>query len=301
VRTIDLFAGVGGMSLGFSNAGFEVYASLDNWHRLVEFYTKNKKYFNHEFLPVDLSDTQSTLKVLRNLGMMPECIIGGPPCQDFSHAGKRKEGSRATLTESFADIVTLADPELFVMENVDQAVHSKAFARAKQTLSKAQYGLSQIVLNACFCGVPQSRKRLFLIGHKRFPDNYFVEPLLANLKKSPMTPKKYFNGRLDIEFYYRHPRHYTRRAIYSVNEPAATVRGVNRPIPPKYKKHPNDAGPIKKARPLTTQERAEVQTFPRDIVWSTRKTDAEQMIGNAVPVKMAEYVAKQILGAIKND
>jgi DNA (cytosine-5)-methyltransferase 1 len=187
------------------------------------------------------------------------------------------------------------------MENVDRAIHSKAYAKAKKVLKSERYGLSQIVLNACFCGVPQSRKRLFLIGHKSFPDDYFVKPLLADLEKVPMTPKKYFNGRLNIEFYYRHPRHYTRRAIYSVNEPAATIRGVNRPIPPKYKKHPNDAGPIKKARPLTTQERAEVQTFPRDIVWSPRKTDAEQMIGNAVPVKMAEYVAEKILGAIRNE
>jgi DNA (cytosine-5)-methyltransferase 1 len=109
-----------------------------------------------------------------------------------------------------------------------------------------------------------------------------------------MTLREYFGDDLNTEYYYRHPRNYSRRAIYSVDEPAATVRGVNRPIPAGYKKHPGDPASPKKARPLSTDERARIQTFPPGFKWIGTKTNREQMIGNAVPVKLAEFVAKAI-------
>jgi len=111
-----------------------------------------------------------------------------------------------------------------------------------------------------------------------------------------MTVREYLGDELDIDYYYRHPRNYSRRGIFSVDEPAPTVRGVNRPVPDGYKGHPGD--PIKvsrKLRPLTTSERARLQTFPANFKWVGSKTDLEQMIGNAVPVRLAEFVAKAIL------
>ncbi len=70
------------------------------------------------------------------------------------------------------------------------------------------------------------------------------------------------------------------------------MRGVNRPVPKGYPGHPNDACELNASvRALTTAERALIQTFPNDFVWSGSKTDTEQMIGNAVPVKLAEFVA----------
>ena len=73
------------------------------------------------------------------------------------------------------------------------------------------------------------------------------------------------------------------------------MRGVNRPIPKGYPGHPNDACPVEDcSHALTTNERALIQTFPRDFKWIGSKTDTEQMIGNAVPVKLAEYVAATV-------
>jgi DNA (cytosine-5)-methyltransferase 1 len=70
---------------------------------------------------------------------------------------------------------------------------------------------------------------------------------------------------------------------------------VNRPIPPKYAQHPLDAAPISNGvRPLTTQERAYIQTFPLAFRFSGTKSDMEQMIGNAVPVRLAEFVARAL-------
>ena len=84
--------------------------------------------------------------------------------------------------------------------------------------------------------------------------------------------------------------------MFSIDEPAPTMRGVNRPVPKGYPGHPNDACELSASvRALTTAERALIQTFPNDFIWLGNKTDTEQMIGNAVPVKLAEFVASALL------
>ena len=106
---------------------------------------------------------------------------------------------------------------------------------------------------------------------------------------------------LGIEYYYRHPRSYARRGIFSIYEPSPTIRGVNRPIPKGYKKQNGDPIEISdQVRPLTTKERSLIQTFPKDFILNGSKTDLEQIIGNAVPVKLAEYVANCINEYIKD-
>jgi DNA (cytosine-5)-methyltransferase 1 len=106
-----------------------------------------------------------------------------------------------------------------------------------------------------------------------------------------MTLRDAFKGSLGIEHYYRHPRSYARRAVFSIDEPSPTVRGVNRPVPDGYPGHQGDTAPAEDVRPLTTRERALVQTFPGEFRWDESKTNVEQMIGNAVPVNLAAYVA----------
>lgn len=103
---------------------------------------------------------------------------------------------------------------------------------------------------------------------------------------------EYAGDKLNCEYYYRHPRTYDRRGIFSIYEPAPTIRGSNRPLPPEYKCHPQDAiDPKEGVRALTFRERALIQTFPDDFVWLNSPTINNQLIGNAVPVKLAEYVA----------
>ena len=115
------------------------------------------------------------------------------------------------------------------------------------------------------------------------------------MAKTPMTLHDYFGDSLGFEFYYRHPRNYNRRAVFSIDEPAPTIRGVNRPVPKGYPGHKNDACPVTKdLHVLSTQERAMIQTFPKNYKWIGSKTDIEQMIGNAVPVNLAEFVGEAI-------
>ena len=289
-RIVDLFAGCGGMSLGFQNSGFDVIGAFEYWKLAADCYAQN---FNHPVFMTDLSDVEMAIAEIKALN--PDIIIGGPPCQDFSHAGKRVEDERAGLTESFAEIVAQINPQWFVMENVDRAQKSSAYITARTILKNAGYGLTEVVLDASLCGVPQKRKRFFCIGSLGQDDDFLLDYINGKLNKKETTIRDYFGSTLDFEYYYRHPRNYSRRAVYSIDEPAPTVRGVNRPVPKGYPGHSGDACPINPSlRPMTTLERALVQTFPADFKWIGNKTDMEQMIGNAVPVKLAEFVAKAL-------
>jgi len=110
-----------------------------------------------------------------------------------------------------------------------------------------------------------------------------------------MTLFDYFGDSLGLTYYYRHPRSYMRRGIFSIYEPSPTIRGVNRPIPDNYKKHKGDPVAVNhEVRALTTKERSLIQTFPDDFIFNGNKTELEQIIGNAVPVKLAEFIAQCI-------
>lgn len=290
-KLIDLFAGCGGMSLGFQNAGFKVIAAYDNWQPAIEIYHSN---FDHEIFKKDLAIDDIT-EELR--GYQPDIIIGGPPCQDFSIAGKRNfEGKRANLTLIYSHIVENVRPRWFVMENVYNIEKSPIFEQALNVFRSAGYGITKHVWDASYMGVPQMRRRYFVIGRLYTPNDFLLEDLKRNLSKERMTLAQYLgNNQLDTEFYYMHPRSYARRAIFSVNEASATIRGVNRPMPAGYNCHPADkTKDLSKVRALTSKERSYIQTFPESFNFVGAKTDIEQAIGNAVPVKMAEYIGKTI-------
>ncbi len=292
MKAVDLFCGCGGLSLGLTNSGIDVIEAFEYWEPAIKIYEKN---FNHQITNLNLSNVVEAINIISKL--KPDLIAGGPPCQDFSSAGKRDENlGRADLTICYAKIIEGVKPKWFLMENVERAAKSKAFKQAKEILSE-NYGLTQIVLDASFCGVPQKRKRLFLIGKLGEKDGFLQTDILSGLSNESLTVKEYFGKNIDTNFYYRHPRSYLRRGIFSVEEPSPTIRGVNRPIPPDYKLHDGDAtSDISIVRPLTTEERALIQTFPSSFQWGNlNKSSLEQIIGNAVPVKLAEYVGKKII------
>lgn len=291
MRVVDLFCGCGGLSLGFQEAGNEIVASYDNWDAAMDVYRLN---FKHPVFKADLMNTDKVSPAIR--AFAPSMIIGGPPCQDYSSAGKRDEnGGRAILTVKFAEIVTYVKPQWFVMENVSNILkYSKVFD-AMDIFRKSGYGLSYAVLNAAQCGVPQRRKRFFMVGKLGEKDGFFDEFFTKHLSPKEMTMRDYFGESLGVQAYYRHPRSYARRGVFSIDEPSPTIRGVNRPMPAGYQLHHNDpVTTLDGIRPLSTLERAEVQTFPKDFIWIGSKTDVEQMIGNAVPVNLARYVANAI-------
>ena len=199
---------------------------LDNWSVAVQNYNHN---FEHICIKEDLSNESKIVSILQEIGI--NFIVGGPPCQDFSQAGKREELDRASLTESFAKIISLVKPVVFLMENVERAQKSQAYSRARKIFKDSGYGLTEIVLDASLCGVPQKRKRFFIFGFLGEKDCFWEAEFKSHLSSKPMTLKDYFGESLGFEYYYRHPRNYSRRAVFSIYEPAPTMRGINRPIP----------------------------------------------------------------------
>lgn len=297
MKVVDLFCGCGGLSLGFIKAGFDVLAGFDFWDDAIDVYKKN---FSHPVIKQDLMNVDEASEKIRTYA--PEMIIGGPPCQDFSSAGKRDENNgRGDLTVSYAKIISKVRPQWFVMENVERITKTQKLVDAIAIYKSAGYGLTYTVLDASLCGVPQKRKRFVMIGRLGAKDNFLLSLLNERLAKKPMTVADYFGDKLDIKYYYRHPRSYVRRGIFSVDEPSPTIRGVNRPMPAGYELRPND--PVKSKdgiRPLTTTERAMIQTFPKEFVFLGSKTNQEQMIGNAVPVNLGKYVAEAIKSFLEN-
>lgn len=295
-KAIDLFCGCGGLSLGFQKAGFEIVRAFDNWGKAINVYNAN--FSDHE---AELKDAYEIIpEYLKEF--QPDIIIGGPPCQDYSSAGKQDETKgRANLTIRFAELVCGVKTKWFVMENVDRILKSETLPKAIKLFKQAGYGLSQVVLDASLCGAPQKRKRYFMIGKLGSADGVFEDFLLKDVASENMTIRDYLGDEFGTDYYYRHPRSYSRRGIFSIDEPSPTVRGVNRPIPATYNVHPGDATQdLSLVRALTTLERARIQTFPKSFIFEGNKTDLEQMIGNAVPVELAAYVGRHVLDCMNN-
>lgn len=303
MSVVDLFCGCGGLSKGFEDAGFEILAAFDCWQPALTCYNHN---FNHQAHCLNLDNVNESIKVIQPY--KPQIIIGGPPCQEFSNAGKRQEGELADLTYKYAQIIVAIRPQYFVMENVPRVKASKAYTKARELYKKNNYGLTEVVLDASRCGVPQKRNRFFCIGSLNERDGFLTERIFTQYTGTPISVLDYFvNHHLDlnIEAYYRHPTTYSRRAIFSVNEVAPTIRGVNRPRPATYRRHEKDAvdaDNVVNISQLTTQQRAFIQTFSEEFTFDNlgiSKGDLDQLIGNAVPVLLAKFIADRLLEYIR--
>ena len=295
MQAISLFSGAGGLDLGFEQAGIDVIMANDSWSRATDTYSINRP--GAEVLTGSI-DTHAQTLIETGRQNDADLVFGGPPCQDFSSAGWRTgEGERASQTANFADIALGIRPEWIVMENVNtiMSIGSRYVNMIITQIKKAGYGITAQVLDAVDFGVPQFRKRFFLIAKMDGrDDDQEIKSRIDGEKRDRKTVKEY-DPSLDTEYYYRHPWSFERRAIFSVDEPSPTIRGVNRPIPPSYKIHHNDAtDDLEQVRPLTTDERAFLQTFPKGYRFMGNKTEREQQIGNSVPPMMARAVAEAV-------
>lgn len=297
LKAVDLFCGCGGLSAGAIDSGIDVVAAYDNWSVAVKTYRRN---IGNHVLEFNLGDVDSAIfEVSRHEA---DIIVGGPPCQDFSTAGKRKEGERADLTVAFARIVSHCNPQFFLMENVPQVRLSSSYQKLRKILAPNGFKFKEFVLDSSVCGVPQFRKRFFAFGWRGNSEKEgerFVRWIDEHKSSNQLTVKEYLGSEIDIENYYRHPRNYSRRSVFTVYEPSPTIRGVNRPVPPNYKGNHLDSAPPSSVRPLTTWERSRIQTFPSSWDWDAgnRNADAELQIGNAVPVNLAAFTTQALLYA----
>lgn len=299
LRAVDLFSGCGGLSRGFEDAGISVELAFDNWRPAIETYQRN---FKHDILSRDLSNPSEIIPIVKEAN--PDLIIGGPPCQDFSNAGKREEKDRADLTFRFAQVVAAVKPAYFVMENVPRAQRSNVFSDCREVYKEAGYGLTEIITDSSDFGVAQFRQRFICIGVLGGETDALLHHITSKAIEPQLTVREYLENEdvpVDFQWYYRHPTTYQRRAVFSVDETSPTIRGVDRPMPQTYKWNANDAA-AESERDLVVRLnprlRALIQSFPKDFVFPTETvglSDINQVIGNAVPVKLAEAIASSIV------
>lgn len=181
---IDLFSGVGGLSLGFRMAGYDVLLANEIDSSIAEAYTKNHpetRMINADITSLDIGSvfSQYVDKV--------DVVIGGPPCQGFSQKGQRKSinDPRNFLFRYFFEVVKYVRPTFFVIENVPNILTAEN-GYFKQEIAEIFQGIGYevncAVLNAADYGVPQNRHRAFIVGNKISVD--FVFPVLKKQKVS---------------------------------------------------------------------------------------------------------------------
>jgi len=167
-KVLDLFAGVGGLSLGFEMAGFQIAAAVEYDEEIAEAYRKNHegvKMIIGDITKIDLHD------VFESYRGKIDVVVGGPPCQGFSQKGMRKslKDKRNFLFMSYCKIVEIVQPQYFVMENVPNLLTTECgyFKREIEEIFEAMgYSLDLDILIASNFGVPQDRCRAVIIGKK---------------------------------------------------------------------------------------------------------------------------------------
>jgi DNA (cytosine-5)-methyltransferase 1 len=215
LNTIDLFSGCGGMSLGFKWAGFNTLLASDIDENCEK--TFNTNFPETPFICGDLSDYKKEnfdLHITKNV----DVIIGGPPCQGFSLANKRRnkvsEDPRNNLFFEFVKTINWYNPKAFVMENVKGLLSMNSGQVIKQITSEFEnagefgYNVKHQVLKASDFGVPQSRERVIVLGFRKdleitpdFPIKKYSEPITVNQAISDLPVIKACEGTETQEYY----------------------------------------------------------------------------------------------------
>ena len=190
LKTIDLFSGAGGLSSGLKSSGFQICGSIESNKAAAKTHALNFK--DCKTIHGDIREyTPEKFSELTDLSPgQVDLLTGGPPCQTFSTIGKPKINSlkdfneekkdpRNYLFKDFFNYVEFFRPKFFVMENVPAIrtkYKGKLFERILDVLSDMDYEITLSVLNACDYGVPQVRKRIFIVGSEKGTRFSFKKP-----------------------------------------------------------------------------------------------------------------------------
>ncbi len=323
LQAIDLFAGAGGLGLGFKAAGVKTVCAVEIVPvRVVTYsqHTPNADIENADIQRVDLSRYRGKV----------ELVYGGPPCQPFSSGGLRKAHSdERNMVPSFIDVLRNVAPDAFLMENVPGMLvgdRRKYLRSVLQEFDEMGYHLTYKLINAADYGVPQKRRRLFVVGMR---DRSFVfprethgpgraEPYVA--VKDVLPPHQVGEPNTSKVFYAKNPD--LRPSPYDGHVFNGGGRPIDRDKPchtilasaggnkthffddmnlvREYHAHltagnPPKIGALPGARRLTVQESAIIQTFPPGMTFFGPKSAQYHQVGDAVPPKLAEVLARALV------
>jgi len=222
LQAFDLFAGVGGLSLGLESAGFRIVAAVDANRRHLAAYIANHPHVPTECMDVkQLKKSHGLIERLRDERI--DLVAGGPPCQGFSYAGKQDVmDARNQLVKEFGRVVIAIRPRAFLMENVAGLLSPKyrmLLDDFVSTLSRAGYSiLPPLRVNAAEFGVPQDRRRVFVLGYLSRVSPLLVDDLIAterNVHAATVRDAIFDLRRAFGKSRYAAPRHLARPSPYS--------------------------------------------------------------------------------------
>jgi DNA (cytosine-5)-methyltransferase 1 len=297
---IDLFAGVGGIRIGFESIGGKCVFSSE-WDKFAA------KTYEANFGHLPAGDIT---KVAESEIPKHDVLLGGFPCQPFSNAGLKLgfEDTRGTLFFDVARIISAKKPSVVLLENVKGFLsHDKGntFRVVKRTLEELGYVVHAKVLNARDFGVPQNRERIYIVAIKKtlknaneysFPIPPKKETRVGQILESKVDAKYTISDKLWAGHQRRRAEHGARGngfgySIFSEESPYTST------ISARYYKDGSEIllkQPRKNPRKLTPREAARLQGFPESFKIVVSDVQAYKQFGNSVAVPVLKAIAKTL-------
>lgn len=315
-KVVSMFSGAGGLDMGFHNKGFRIlwandfnkYA-CDTYNRWANYDAEGIRKPEQECTVIECGDISKIEVESIAPGETIDVVLGGFPCQGFSLAGPRQvDDSRNVLYRHFVKMVKAKNPRVFIAENVigiktlgDGAV----FEKIVEDFASLGYTLSAPTVNAKNYGVPQDRMRVIIIGIRNdicnggayiFPSG---DPKVVTLKEALKDmPEVNMDDVCQAPF---SPRYMSRNRKRGWDDVSFTIPAMAKQVALS----PDSEGMkyvdvdrfefVGKNRRLSYKEAAVIQTFPRDMIFYGDLDSKYKQIGNAVPVKLAEFIAGEVL------
>ena len=309
LKTIDLFAGIGGVRLAFEKAGFNTVFANDFEQKCADTYDLN--FFEPKLTVEDIKKIKP--KDLPNFDL----LLGGFPCQPFSVAGKRKgmEDERGTLFFEIANILKERKPVGFFLENVKNLTghnFGKTFQIILNRLDTLGYDVKYAVLNSMEYGnIPQNRERVYIVGFKKetgliekftFPQSLQLKTSIEDILESEVSSKYYYNDKplfeklksfpFKLNTIYQWRRKYVRENKNGVCPTLTANMGTGGHNVPLVM----DKNGVRK---LTPRECARIQGFPDNYkLPNIADSYLYKQIGNSVSVPVVYRIAKNMMIAL---
>ncbi|WP_322902392.1 DNA cytosine methyltransferase [Mycoplasmopsis felis] len=330
-KSIELFAGAGGLAIGLEKAGFEHIGLVEIDKNAANTLRLNRTKWNVIQEDISILSNQDLEKKFNIKKFELDLLSGGAPCQSFSYAGKRLglEDIRGTMFYHYAMFLEKLKPKFFLFENVKGLLSidkGKTFETIYDILSSKGYEIKYKVLNAYDYRVPQKRERLILIGIRKdlinkvnfnFPlkieEKIVLKDILFNVPES--LGSKYSKEKEEIfklvppgGYWKDIPEEIAKKYMkscwdmeggrtgilrkMSLDEPSLTI------LTTPQMKQTDRCHPFEN-RPFNIRESARIQTFPDEWVFTGNISSQYKQIGNVVPCNLAFEVGKEIYKSLK--
>lgn len=328
MKSIELFAGAGGLALGLEQAGFEHIGLIEFNKDASDTLVVNRPQW--KVLCEDIANVaQRDLEKEFNIHKYElDLLSGGAPCQSFSYAGKRLglQDVRGTMFYHYATFLHKLQPKMFLFENVKGLLghdNGRTFKTILDIFEDEGYTTVHKVLNAWDYGVPQKRERLITIGIRNdliskcqfvFPQEHEYKPVIRDIQ-------------LDVNPDSEHCARYSKNkeSVFSLVPPGGYWRDIDPAVAKAYMKTCWDMGggrtgilrrigldepsltvltnpgmkqtdrchPLE-VRPFSVRENARLQSFPDEWIFCGKLTEQYKQVGNAVPVNLAKEIGLEI-------